>query len=108
MDPTTTLLTALAIGVAVVAIRTGPLLLLGGRKLPRTIEDGLRFLPAAAMCALTVHMVAVRDGALRFSLDDATVWALLPTAAVAVLTRSTFLTVAAGMGAVAGVRFIAG
>ena len=58
------------------------------------------------MCALTVHMVAVRDGAVQLSLGDVTLWALVPTAAVAVMTRSTFLTVAVGMGAVAGARLI--
>ena len=108
VDQTSVLLTAVAIGVAVVAIRTTPLLLLGARRLPRPIEDALRFLPAAAMCALTVHMVAVRDGAVQLSLGDVTLWALVPTAAVAVMTRSTFLTVAVGMGAVAGARLIVG
>ncbi|MDA0369561.1 MAG: AzlD domain-containing protein [Proteobacteria bacterium] len=108
MDQTGILLTAAGMGAVALAIRASPLLLLGGRKLPRPIEEALHFLPAAALAAITVQLLVVRDGALQVSIDDVTWWALLPSVAVAILTRSTFLTVAVGMAIVAGSRLIAG
>ena len=106
MDQTTSFLTIIGIGVVVLGIRASPLLLLGARKLPRPVEDALHYLPAAALSALVVQMMVVKDGALGFSPHDVTWWALLPTIVVAILTRNIFITVIVGMGLVAGARMI--
>jgi branched-subunit amino acid transport protein len=47
-----------------------------------------------------------KNGALGFSSHDVTWWALLPTIAVAILTRNIFATIVVGMGLVAGARLI--
>ena len=107
MDQTTSFLTIVAVGLAVLVIRSSPMLLLGARKLPRPVEDALHYLPAAALSALVVQMMVVKDGVLGFSPHDVTWWALLPTIVVAILTRNIFITVLVGMGLVAGARMIA-
>ena len=106
MDQTTSFLTIVGIGVAVLVIRTSPLLLLGARRLPRPVEDALHYLPAAALSALVVQMMVVKDGVFGFSPHDVTWWALLPTILVAILTRNIFITVLVGMGLVAGARLL--
>lgn len=107
MDQTTSFLTIVGVGLAVLVIRSSPILLLGARKLPRPVEDALHYLPAAALTALVVQMMVVKDGVLGFSPHDVTWWALLPTIAIAILTRNIFITVLVGMGLVAGARMIA-
>ena len=106
MDQTTSFLTIVAVGLVVLVIRSSPMLLLGARKLPRPVEDALHYLPAAALSALVVQMMVVKDGVLGFWPHDVTWWALLPTIAVAILTRNIFITVLVGMGLVAGARMI--
>ena len=106
VDQATSLLTIIATGAVVLVIRSAPLLLLGARRLPRHVENALRYLPAAALSALAVQMMVVRDGELGFSLQDVTWWALLPTILVAILTRNIFITVIVGMGLVASARLI--
>ena len=106
MDETASFLTIIATGAVVLVIRSAPLLLLGARRLPRHIENALHYLPAAALSALVVQMMVVKDETLRFSLQDVTWWALLPTILAAILTRNIFITVVVGMGLVAGARLI--
>ena len=106
VDQATSFLTIVAIGLVVMIIRSAPLFLLGARRLPRQLESALHYLPAAALSALVVQMMAVKDGVLSVSPQDVTWWALLPTILVAILTRNIFITVVVGMGLVAGARLI--
>jgi branched-subunit amino acid transport protein len=106
VDESISFLTIVITGAVVLVIRSAPLLLLGARRLPRHIENVLHYLPAAALSALAVQMMVVRDGELGFSLQDVTWWALLPTILVAILTRNIFITVIVGMGLVASARLI--
>ncbi len=105
MDTVTFLLTVVGVALVALAIRSGPLLLLGGRRLPRSLEGVLEFLPMAALAALTMQVLVVAGGSLQFSASDVRLWAILPTAAVAILTRSMLFTVAVGVALVAGLRF---
>ena len=66
VDETASFLTIIATGAVVLVIRSAPLLLLGARRLPRHIENALHYLPAAALSALVVQMMVVKDGTLRF------------------------------------------
>jgi branched-subunit amino acid transport protein len=96
MDEITILLTILGMSAVTLLIKAAPLAILGSRKLPRVVEDGL------------VQLVMVKNGALSFSIDDVTIWAALPTLAAAALTRNLFVTIAVGMGFVVVVRLIGG
>jgi len=101
------LFTILGMSAVTLLIKVGPLAILGSRKLPRLVEDGLKHLPVAVLSGMVVQLVMVKDGALTFSIDDVTVWAVLPTLVIAALTRNLFVTIAVGMGFVVIVRLIA-
>jgi branched-subunit amino acid transport protein len=102
------LLTILGMSAVTLLIKAGPLAILGSRKLPRLVEDGLKHLPVAVLSGMVVQLVMVKNGTLSFSIDDVTIWAALPTLAAAVLTRNLFVTIAVGMGFVVVVRLVAG
>ncbi|MEK9947237.1 MAG: AzlD domain-containing protein [Alphaproteobacteria bacterium] len=102
------LLTILGMSAVTLLIKAVPLAILGSRKLPRIVEDGLKHLPVAVLSGMVVQLVLVKNAELSFSFDDATVWAVLPTLAIAAITRNLFITIAVGMGFVVVVRLFAG
>ena len=108
MGEITILLTILGMSAVTLLIKAAPLAILGSRKLPRVVEDGLKHLPVAVLSGMVVQLVMVKNGALSFSIDDVTIWAALPTLASAALTRNLFVTIAVGMGFVVGMRLIGG
>jgi branched-subunit amino acid transport protein len=108
MDEITILLTILGMSAVTLLIKVAPLAILGSRKLPRVVEDGLKHIPVAVLSGMVVQLVMVKNGALSFSIDDVTIWAALPTLAAAALTRNLFVTIAVGMGFVVVVRLIGG
>lgn len=102
------LVAILGMSAVTLLIKITPLVLLGGRKLPQGVEDALKHLPVAVLAAMVVQLLLVKDGVLAFRIDDATVWAALPTLAAAILTRNLFAAIGAGMGFVAVFRLVAG
>jgi branched-subunit amino acid transport protein len=108
MDQTTLLLTVFGVAAVSLAIRAAPLLLLSGRRLPRVMEEMLEYVPAAALAALTMQLLAVREGVVLIAPDDVRWWALLPTIAIAAWRRSMLLTVFLGVALVAGLRLVTG
>lgn len=104
MDEVTILATILGMAAVTLLVRVGPLALLGGRRLPSLVEASLKHLPIAVLAAMVVQLLAVREGRLQVALNDVTLWAALPTFAVAIWTRNLFATLAAGMGTVALAR----
>ena len=102
------LVTIMGMSAVTLLIKAAPLALLGSRKLPRVVEDGLKHLPVAVLSCMVVQLILVENGELNIRLDAVTTWAALPTLLVAVWTRNLFVTIAVGMGFVAAVRLIAG
>ncbi|NQV79501.1 MAG: AzlD domain-containing protein [Alphaproteobacteria bacterium] len=102
------LVTILGMSAVTLLIKVSPLVLLGSRKLPRGVEDALKYLPVAVLSAMVVQLLMVKDGALNLTFDDAMVWAAVPTLVTAIVTRNLFASIAVGMGFVAVVRLIAG
>lgn len=67
------------------------------RSLPGWAEDALRYVPIAALSAIAVPAMVLRDGVLALSLDNAHLVAGLMAIAVAWWTRRLFLTLAGGL-----------
>jgi branched-subunit amino acid transport protein len=83
-----------------------PLLLLSRRKLNPMFRIWLSYVPVAVLAALLGPALFMAEGTLltiQPSLNQY-FWAALPSFAIALLTRSMFLTVLTGMGAVAILR----
>ena len=108
MGEVTILLTILGMSAVTLLIKAAPLAILGSRKLPRVVEGGLKHLPVAVLSGMVVQLVLVKNGTLSFSIDEVTIWAVLPTLVAAALTRNLFVTIAVGMGFVVVVRLFGG
>ena len=104
----TSFLIIMLIGMAVVTIvcRLVPVLLVDrfepGPKLTLWLEQ----VPAAVIAAIVVPAMLIHHGVVDVSLDNRALWVGLATIAVAVLTRSFFLTIMAGLGLMIGVSLL--
>jgi branched-subunit amino acid transport protein len=92
---------ALIAGLTATSIGTrGSFILFFARlEVPRAVQRGLRFVPAAVFTALLVPAVAFADGSLSLGLGNAKLVAALVAAPVAWWTRNTIVTILAGMAA---------
>ncbi|MBG0778303.1 MAG: AzlD domain-containing protein [Desulfovibrionaceae bacterium] len=106
MDQKTIFLTICAMAAVTYLPRLLPALALSSRRLPEWVERWLTYVPAAVLAALLFPGVLAPHGAPDVSGDNLFFWAALPTAAVALATRSLFLTVAVGMAIVAAARLL--
>ncbi|MBL8376781.1 MAG: AzlD domain-containing protein [Burkholderiales bacterium] len=79
------------------ANRAGLLLLAGRFRLPKVVEDALRFAPAAALAAIVAPDLLLHGGRVDLSLDNARLYAGLAGFAVALVLRSTMLAIGVGM-----------
>ncbi|NMB40580.1 MAG: AzlD domain-containing protein [Firmicutes bacterium] len=85
--------------------RSLPLLFLSGRKLPAGLQIWLSYIPAAVLAALLGPSLFIAEGKLTLHLPaNIYFWASLPSFAVALLSRSMFLTVLAGIASAALLR----
>ena len=100
----------LVIGMAGLAFLTRAIFILPGShlRLPPTAERVLRYAPAAALMAIIVPDLAMSNGVLAISIDNARLIGGLAAFAIAVATRSILLTIIGGMLALTLVRLLAG
>ncbi len=96
----------LLLGMALVTYlpRSVPLALLASRSLNPLLARWLSFVPAAVLAALLMPDVLSKDNTLFISTDNIFLLAAIPTALVAILTKSFFGTVLTGMAVTAGLR----
>ncbi len=85
--------------------RVLPMTLLAGKPLPDAARVWLGFVPAAILAALVAPEIFLVDGKLAVNTDNTFLLAALPAIIVAWKTKSLFVTLAAGMGAVALLRW---
>lgn len=95
-------------GAVTVVPRALPLVLLSRVPLPRPFVRWLGFVPVAVLAGLLAQSVAMPDGRLSLPPGNLAVLAVLPTLLVAVRTRSLAGTVAAGIAAMALLRWCIG
>jgi branched-subunit amino acid transport protein len=88
----------LAMGVVTYALRLSFLLIFGRRQVPTSVQQTLRFVPAAVLAALVCPALVYRDGTLDVSLGNARLLAGVLAAVVAWRTRNVLLTTGVGMG----------
>lgn len=105
MDQQAIFLTICGMALATYATRAIPLVLLSRRRLSEGVIRFLRYVPAAVLSALLMPSLLVGGGGLDLGPDNLFLWAAIPTALLAVTTRSFFGSVALGMGLVAAARF---
>lgn len=91
-------LIVLAAGLVTLAIRAAFLVMPPGVRVPAWILDALRYVGAAVLPALVVPAVLFQDLQAADSVNLLRVVAALSALAVAVVTRSVFATMGAGMG----------
>jgi branched-subunit amino acid transport protein len=72
------------------------------------VHDALRHLPIAVLAAMTVQLIAVKDGEPFLTLDNLPLLVALPTIAIGLWTRNLFVTIAFGVGGLAVVRALTG
>jgi len=104
MDQDVVSLTILGMAAVTLALKAVPLVALARRSLPPVVHDLLRHLPIAVLSAMTVQLVAVKDGAPFLAFDNIALIAAIPTVIVGVVSRNLFLTIAFGVGFLAAMR----
>ena len=104
MDQDTISLTILGMAAITVMLKAVPLVALASRRLPPVVHDALRHLPIAVLSAMTVQLVAVKDGGLLLSVENLSLLVSIPTVVVGLWTRNLFATIAFGVGLLAAAR----
>ena len=92
--------------VGTIVNRAGLIMLAGRFDLPPAVQAALRFAPAAALAAIVVPEVFVQHGQIDLSLHNVKLLAGLAGFAIAMLTRNTILSIAAGMLALHGMGML--
>jgi branched-subunit amino acid transport protein len=90
-------LTIAGTGAVMFALRLSFIALLGRIEVPALLERALRFVPAAALTALTIPFLIYENGALQIPLGNERLLAGLVAALIAWRTRSVLFTLGAGM-----------
>lgn len=88
------------------ATRLSFILWIPSSRLPPALRRGLRFVPPAVLAALTLPMLLRPEGPLDLSLGNTRLLAGAAASLVAWRTRNTWLTIAAGMLALALLTWI--
>ncbi len=93
-------LALLILGMALVTFATRYIMiaLLGRWQVPRLVTRALYYVPIAAFSALILPELVTRAGQVTVALDNPRLIGGIAAIAVAALTRSMLLTIAAGMG----------
>jgi branched-subunit amino acid transport protein len=99
MDALTAWLLTAGLAATSVGTRGSFILFFARLEVPRAVQRGLRFVPAAVFTALLVPAVAFADGSLSLGFDNTKLVAALVAAPVAWWTRNTIATIAVGMAA---------
>lgn len=102
------LLIIVGCGLVTVVPRVVPLALLSRFALPDPVVRWLGFVPIAVLAALLAQTVALADGRIALPPDNLAALAVLPTLAIAILSRSLVATVVVGVVAMALLRLLLG
>ncbi len=96
------------IGMTIVTYlpRLLPAWFLSTRTLPLAVQIWLRYVPISVIGAMLLPNLLLQEGSLQFNTDNLYLLGSMPTIAVALITRSLFLTVLAGILFVTGLRLI--
>ena len=97
-------LLVLACGLVTLLPRVLPLVLLRGKAFPRWLQEWLSFIPVTVMAALVAQELTPVGGDWAAKSDE--LLATLVCAAVALVFRNLFLTVVAGVAAIAAFRLL--
>ena len=91
------------IGVSIISLspRILPVALLSRFEFPAIIEEWLSFVAPAVLAGLTAVSVLAPDGVIDISINNIYIWAFLPTVIAAVKTKNLFVTLLAGIAAMA-------
>ena len=106
MDQNMITLTILGMAAVTWPPRFMPALLLANRQLNQPVQNWLSHVPTAIMAALVAPSILAPEGTMQLSTGNLFLWVSLPTFLCAALTRNFFGTVAVGIIAMAGARFI--
>lgn len=98
----------LVIGLITFLYRASFIFLFERLRVPDWLRRALRFVPIAALTAIILPELVIRDGALTLSLLNPRLLAGLVAAAVALKTRSILATIAAGMLALLALNLLLG
>jgi branched-subunit amino acid transport protein len=85
-----------------------PLMVLGEKPLPPVVQSFLRYVPTALLASVLAQEILFKKESLHLSLNNLYLWALLPTAWIALRSRNLAITVAAGIACLAICRFVGG
>ena len=92
------LLTIFGMSVVSYIPRVLPPLFLSNRKIPRSVENWLKFVPTSVFGALVFSEIFVRPGyTFDFSMGNIALWASLIVTAVACKTRSIGASIVSGL-----------
>ncbi len=106
MDQTAIFLTLLGMLGVTYLPRLLPIWFLADRSLPQAVVTWLRYVPVAALSALLLPSLLIRENRLDFGGDNLFLWAAIPTFLVAWKTKSLFGAVVVGMVIVAVARYV--
>ncbi len=101
-------LSLIIIGAITFAYRASFIFFVGKIQLPAWLQQALRFVPVAALTALVVPELLVRNGVLALSWQNERLIAGLVAVAVAWWTRNIVLTLVLGMAVLYGFRWLLG
>ncbi len=90
-------MTILGAGAVTFALRLSFIALLGRIRIPLSLGQALRFVPAAVLTAMVIPLLLYEDGALEVSLGNERLLAGLVAALIAWRTRNVLLTLGGGM-----------
>lgn len=109
MSMTSTALVLTIAGMTAVTFfpRMLPTLFVAAAKLPDPVVDWLRMVPPAVIAALLLPSLLAPEGTLDVRLANVALWVAVPTLLLAWWTKNFYLTIAAGIGALALARFLA-
>ena len=83
-----------------------PAWFLSSRTLPPTLQIWLRYVPISVIGAMLLPNVLLQEGSLQFNTHNFFLLGSIPTIAVALISRSLFVTVLAGILLVTGLRLL--
>jgi branched-subunit amino acid transport protein len=90
-------LTILGAGAVTFALRLSLIALLGRIRIPPSLRQALRFVPAAVLTAVVIPLLFYKNGVLEVSLGNERLLAGLVAALIAWRTRSVLFTLVGGM-----------
>ena len=106
MDQNLITLTILGMAAVTWPPRFLPALFLANRQLNQPVQNWLSHVPTAIMAALVAPSILAPAGSMELTTGNLFLWVSLPTFACAMVTKNFFATVAVGIVAMAGARFL--